>query len=84
MSQIIHAKAAVTDDAGSFTIEDIAVHPPGIGEVRVAVRASPDRSGEGLHPADRFQQTVGRMRLVHAKSFEKAPAKIDCCATFQA
>lgn len=40
MSETIHAKAAVTDAAGSFTIEDVAVHPPGVGEVRVAIRAS--------------------------------------------
>lgn len=40
MSQTIHAKAAVTDARGSFSIEDVAVHPPGPGEVRVAMKAS--------------------------------------------
>lgn len=37
---IIQAKAAVADAQGSFTIEDIEVHPPKAGEVRVAVKAS--------------------------------------------
>lgn len=37
---IIHAKAAVADKNGSFTIEEIEVHPPRSGEVRVALRAS--------------------------------------------
>ena len=37
---IIQAKAAVADKNGSFTIEEIEVHPPKAGEVRVALKAS--------------------------------------------
>ncbi|MEO0795477.1 MAG: Zn-dependent alcohol dehydrogenase [Verrucomicrobiota bacterium] len=37
---IIQARAAVADSKGSFTIEDIEVHPPKAGEVRVAIKAS--------------------------------------------
>lgn len=37
---IIQAKAAVADKKGSFTIEDVEVHPPKAGEVRVALKAS--------------------------------------------
>lgn len=37
---IIHAKAAVADQKGSFTLEEIEVHPPQAGEVRVALKAS--------------------------------------------
>ncbi len=37
---IIRAKAAVADKNGSFTLEEIEVHPPQAGEVRVALKAS--------------------------------------------
>jgi len=37
---IIHAKAAVADRNGSFTIGEIEVHPPQAGEVRVELKAS--------------------------------------------
>jgi S-(hydroxymethyl)glutathione dehydrogenase/alcohol dehydrogenase len=37
---IIHAKAAVADRNGFFTLEEIEVHPPQAGEVRVALKAS--------------------------------------------
>jgi S-(hydroxymethyl)glutathione dehydrogenase / alcohol dehydrogenase len=37
---MIQAKAAVADQNGSFTIENIEVHPPQAGEVRVALQAS--------------------------------------------
>ena len=36
----IHAKAAVADGKGSFTIESIEVHPPQRDEVLVAIKAS--------------------------------------------
>ncbi len=40
MNTIINSKAAVADQKGSFTIEEIEVHPPQAREVRVALKAS--------------------------------------------
>ncbi|MEM6884748.1 MAG: Zn-dependent alcohol dehydrogenase [Verrucomicrobiota bacterium] len=37
---VIQARAAVADNQGSFTLEDIEVHPPKAGEVRVEIKAS--------------------------------------------
>lgn len=37
---IIQGKAAVSNGKGTFSIEDIDVHPPQAGEVRVALKAS--------------------------------------------
>lgn len=37
---IIQGKAAVSNGKGTFSIEDIDVHPPRAGEVRVALKAS--------------------------------------------
>ncbi|RME69596.1 MAG: Zn-dependent alcohol dehydrogenase [Verrucomicrobia bacterium] len=36
----IKGRAAISDNAGSFVIEEIEVHPPAAGEVLVAIRAS--------------------------------------------
>lgn len=38
--EIIQGRAAVSHGDGSFSIEPILVHPPGSGEVRVALKAS--------------------------------------------